>query len=247
MAASPEQILTLIERAFPDNHTQTNPAPERQGSLRALVALAKDLDHHALHIKPHLRLELDVAIETIKGQLDVWAHLGPGGGTNTGISLVPGFQRRSAIQMIHHVAEACKGRPYSRDADRFGFITDAALRDDLAHDMTEVEAALASSRWKSCTVLGGSVIEALLLNQIACTDNPPGNLDKMQLVELIRQAKRRDIIDDEEADLCRLAKGYRNLIHPGKVRSGTPCNRSTSLMVVSVIERLLARFQPQTD
>jgi hypothetical protein len=44
-----------------------------------------------------------------------------------------------------------------------GFVPDTALRESLRRDVSAVNIALANGEWKEATVIGGSVIEALLL------------------------------------------------------------------------------------
>ncbi len=107
-----------------------------------------------------------------------------------------------------------------------------------------------------CAPTAGSVSESLLLwrlqqvgpNQITHSlDNlvangtlskkPDATLEKWDLHKYIVVAKDLKVVTAETATQAMLAKGFRNLIHPGRqLRLGQACNRATALSAVAAVE-----------
>lgn len=110
----------------------------------------------------------------------------------------------------------------------------------------------------------GSVVEALLL--WALQQRAPGevssavddlvkdktlrkasqhDLDKWHLPEYIEVAAHLRVIKSRTADQVRLAKDFRNLIHPGlKARLGQSCDRGTALSAVAAVEHVVRDLSP---
>ena len=71
--------------------------------------------------------------------------------------------------------------------------------------------------------------------------NPGLNLTDWILAELIEVAKELKVIKEGTAVQTKLAKDYRNLIHPGRTqRLGQICDRGTALAAVAALERVIA-------
>jgi hypothetical protein len=119
--------------------------------------------------------------------------------------------------------------------------------------------ALANGEWKAATVLAGSVVEALLLwalHQALAEDcrraitsavakgtlshRPPGELERWDLSEYIAVAEELTTIDVDTATQARLAKNFRNLIHPGRAqRLAQVCDRGTALAALAAVEMVV--------
>lgn len=99
----------------------------------------------------------------------------------------------------------------------FDFITDSDLRASLESDSRELDRCLASEAWKSVHVLSGSVVEAVLVDYFVGIGQENPDPLKMSFHELVIAAHDADVLSDKAADLCSVVKGYRNLIHPGRV------------------------------
>jgi len=113
-----------------------------------------------------------------------------------------------------------------------------------------------------CT--GGSVVEALLLwalqqrkpsdvtsvvaNLVAAKtlkQKPRANIEDWFLPELREVATELKVIKGDSAAQARLAKDYRNLIHPGRTQSlGQVCDRGTALAAVAALERVVTDLKP---
>jgi hypothetical protein len=68
-----------------------------------------------------------------------------------------------SIWALRHALSQCPDSPGSNAGGNLRFIRQKALRDDLHRDLLEAQNALTEGRWKAATVLGGSIIEALLV------------------------------------------------------------------------------------
>jgi len=75
--------------------------------------------------------------------------------------------------------------------------------------------------------------------------NPDNNLENWVLFEYIEVAAELKVISDETATQARLAKDFRNLIHPGRAqRLGQECNRATALSAVAALEHVVNDLSP---
>jgi len=106
--------------------------------------------------------------------------------------------------------------------------------------------------------LAGSVVEALLLwallqqNQvtISATAAKLGlkvspKLEDWGLHQYIEVAAELNVITADTATQCRLAKDFRNLIHPGRAqRLAQVCNRGTALSAVAAVEHVVNDLMP---
>lgn len=113
--------------------------------------------------------------------------------------------------------------------------------------------------FKATTVLAGAAVEALLLWAIrqepiedrdkatrasldngALTTKPKGDLERWGLPELIEVGGELGLISKDAVSQCRLAKDFRNLIHPGRsVRLGQVCNRATALSACAALHHVV--------
>lgn len=67
------------------------------------------------------------------------------------------------------------------------------------------------------------------IDKLARKDRPLGKPEEWRLFQLIKVAEKLHIIKELSAKQCDLARDYRNLVHPGKVRTHQPCDRATAL------------------
>src|SRR5258708_3318961 len=90
----------------------------------------------------------------------------------------------------------------------------------LESDYRELSSAMETKSWKSAHVLAGSIIEAILVDYLAATDYQ-GKKQKdplnMELHDLIPACHQEGILSQRAADLSSVVRGYRKLIHPGRV------------------------------
>jgi hypothetical protein len=105
--------------------------------------------------------------------------------------------------------------------------------------------------------MAGASIEALLhwrLDQLgaalcSAAERAPTSkgrkkdLNDYVLHEYIEVAEDLDVLTAREARMAMLAKGFRNLIHPGRAaRTQERCTRSTALTAVGAMEAIIELF-----
>jgi hypothetical protein len=180
---------------------------------------------------------------------------------------VSGFGNLNPIFLLRDALAKCPDEYPSKATSALLFI-DLGYRDVLRLDISAVNQALSQGEWKAATVLAGSVVEALLLWAIkkkpqaevatvisalvvakTLGKTPPSDLDWWNLSQFMEVALALNLIVDSTAQQVRLAKDFRNLIHPGRsIREKQECNRGTALSAVSAVEHVVTdltqRFLP---
>src|SRR6185312_10967285 len=102
----------------------------------------------------------------------------------------------------------------------FDFISDQQFKASLLADYGEMLKSLESGAWKSVHVLAGSAVEAILVDYLLTTDyqkRKGSDPLKMDLAGAIAACKDEGVLSEKAADLSSVVRGYRNLIHPGRV------------------------------
>jgi hypothetical protein len=144
------------------------------------------------------------------------------------------------------------------------FITDPALRESLQIDISTANSAFSNGEWKASTVLAGSTLEALLLwlleqetdkKKISAAvktlvengkfrGKPSNNHDEWSLHRYIEVAKELKLISDNAATQARLAREFRNFIHPGKSqRLHQRCTRATARSALAAMDHVLQELE----
>lgn len=178
-------------------------------------------------------------------------------GPNVGFS-----NNRYATEVLRDLLNECPDEVVRAGTRDLPFITDPVLRDHLRVDLSSVNATLADGQYKAATVLGGSVIEALLLwglsrktapdrqNFIdqACSTGtlkkqPDSDINNWDLHTFIEVSASGNLIRSDTVQIARVAKNFRNLIHPGRERRlNQSCDRGTALAVASAVEHIITDF-----
>ena len=102
----------------------------------------------------------------------------------------------------------------------FDFINSDEFRVCLERDYQELNGVIEAGCWKAAHVIAGSIVEAILIDYLDSTDFKkrtridPLTLDLSQAIEASVNDK---ILSDKAAGLAHVVRGYRNLIHPGRV------------------------------
>jgi hypothetical protein len=168
------------------------------------------------------------------------------------------------LEIIRRALANCPDESPAPSTSELSFISDVKLRTNLRNDMGAVNRALSNGEWKAATVLAGSAIEALLLWALqqkppaaiasaitalvtAGTFNtkPPGNLEDWNLHQYTEVAAHLGVIKDDTAKQTRLARQFRNFIHPGVAqRLAQKCDRATALSAVAGLEHVVRDLTP---
>jgi len=179
---------------------------------------------------------------------------------------VRGFEQ-NPIWLIRDALASCPDEAPAPGTTELAFIAYADLRESIRLDMSTAHSDLAEGEWKGATVLAGSATEALLLWALqeeekqkagtlgavvaalvgskVLTKNPGGDPEAWGLHEYVEVARHLDLIEDDTAKLIRLAKDFRNLIHPGRAaRLGQKCDRATALGALAAVEAVARDLTP---
>ena len=146
------------------------------------------------------------------------------------------------VAIICDALAKCPDESPSPSTSELSFISDADLRTNLRNDMGAINRALSNGEWKAATVLAGSAIEALLLWGLqsrhaadiptaatALVANktlrkaPDRNPEEWVLNEYIEVAAHVGLIELDTVRAARLAREFRNLIHPRPRHSVAGC------------------------
>jgi len=264
----PSQVVDLIDRLFPqltpgakDRKQWVNLTIERCYSLQSLL-------DHLDQLPPEL-IVLDAgdysifasSVAAIRTVLkNPQAH-----GRSWKVELAPidEFGGLSPIALVRDLLSKCPDEWPLPGMSELTFVSNKTLREGLRNDLGATNRALSNSEWKATTVLAGSVLEALLLqalqnqssttltsavnNTLARNNLLPKNLDPRSLEDrnwnlaaYIEVAAELKLIKEDTANQARLAKDFRNLIHPGAViRLGKGCDRGTALSALAGVELVI--------
>jgi hypothetical protein len=225
-------------------------------TLSAVLELVEQIPDELLTMDKDVYGALIRAKAQIKDALATWIA-----NRTAGHSLHP-FSFHYSLDPLAQIRDAfakCPDESPAPSTSELKFITDADLRTNLRNDVGAINRALANGEWKAATVLAGSAAEALLLWALRqrtpaeittaitaarasgdLTTNPHSNLDKWNLHECIEVSVQLGIIKPNTAKQTRLAKDFRNFIHPGLAqRLGEKCDRATALSAVAGMEHVV--------
>lgn len=255
----PSQAVELIDRAFPwasmqKTDQRSRIMAEHDGVLSAIVSMADAIPADLITLTPQYHSNYMAALWTIRAQLDSWrAH-----GKTGSMERIKGVDTRNPVAVLRECLSQCPDEPAPVTAKDFVYVTDAHLRRNLLSDLAGVSRALSNGEWKAATVLGGSCLEALLLWAVTETKNkdsagfatavkeatartlkqaPPADSEQWVLHQLLEVCLDLGLITASTATQARLAKDFRNLIHPGRaLRLAASCNIGTACAARAALE-----------
>jgi hypothetical protein len=250
----PSQVRELIETTFPFvlSAEQALVTMSSAAELSTIVNLAKQVPDELLTVAGGDHADYTAGIGGIEYTLQLWLRRGDVGG-------LVSARGKSPLVLLHRVLSKCPDALPSPATALLQFVTDAALRDSIRLDVSSADRDFSNGEWKGATVLAGSATEALLLwavqeaerrhagaLQQAVSAVLAAGLLKQKLDsdperwffgEYIEVAFQMKLIKDQTAQQARLAKDFRNLIHPGRAaRLGTKCDKATALSALAALE-----------
>jgi len=258
----PSQVVEFID---------TLRLTERDGNVRLNEVETFDLSSllNLIEQIPDELLAMDATIyasfvhekEHIKDIIENWRH-DQALSRNRYSNMSPA--EKSPLAIIRAALASCPDESSAPSTSEFNFIPDLDLRITLRNDLGYVNRALSNGEWKAATVLAGSIIEALLLWALQehtpaavssaksklitskkLQQPPPSDLEDWGLHQYIEVSEELAIIKSDTAKQTRLAKNFRNLIHPGRSRRlGQACDRATALSAVAGVEHVLRDLTP---
>ncbi len=220
-------------------------AADHSAALSGVIALADQLPPEMLAgLSPEDYAALTVNLAAIRNQLSTWQYADREMRHST-FGPVRGYSNLNPITGVRQMLSKCPNELPAVGPHGLDFIADERFRTILLRDINSTEQALGNNEYKAAVVLGGSVIEAILLWALGGDDGAAlaAALRKLQdagemdtrlsaddltarawgLADFIKLAEKRRILDPTTVKVAEAAKGFRNLIHPGaEVRDQEP-------------------------
>lgn len=244
----PSQVVSLIDQVFPGART----APKflvysgNAATLSAIVGLTSEIPGELITISGDDYVDLVHALESLKNSVAYWKQRG-------GDDPPKYIKDKSPVAIVREMLANCPDQQASPTTSELNFITDVDLRESIRLDLSTASSALHNGEWKASTVLAGSVVEALLLWSIKSNPGPLARLsskpasapEKWMLDDLINVSLTLNLIGPNTATHARLAKDFRNLIHPGRAqRLQQVCDRATALTALAAAELTVRDVSP---
>lgn len=248
----PSQVVNVIDLIFPAVRDNKHFSLYRTHSIHcaAIINMIDKLPQELLVLDRERFSGLVSAIAALETAIQDWRF------RDFPLERTPGLGKQNPVTTIRNILALCPDEFPSEGTTELNFIEDVALRKSLKIDLSATNKALSNGEWKAATVLSGSVLEALLLwsiNQSSqeVIENAVKELvdkailkknhgykpENWSLHSFIEVATKLKIIEDDTAQQAKLAKGFRNLIHPGReIRLRQKCNRGTALAAVAAVE-----------
>jgi hypothetical protein len=261
----PSQVVEYLKTRYPkadspNFYLDIDHAP----IIAHLLSLVESIPAHLLTLQGVAAAEFGEAVSALQIALGRW-----NAGENNYVSKgIPGSRQTHPVVLLRKHLSSLHDEGAEPTTNALSFILDIVFRDSLRRDLGSIDRCIQNGEWKAATVLGGSVVEALLLyglreyekrnnsalqttiqslQQVPGTlqGTPPSNLDQWQLHQLTEVSEAVSLIQKETAAQCRIAKTFRNLIHPGRAaRLAQQCDRGTALSALAAVEHVMRDLTP---
>lgn len=263
----PSQVVDVIDSLFPDAKDEVEGQAKQLNwgdgtRLLAIVELAGQIPEELLVLDSQHYAEYIASLAAIRWYIERWqTSERTSKSYSRELTVIRGLRALGPVALIRQALALCPDEFPSPGTTELAFITDAALRESLRLDISATNKALSNSEWKAATVLAGSLVEALLLwaleefqqqnlaqysaalAQLGRRVDP--DIQKWVLADYIDVTEILGLIKRDTITQCRLAKDFRNLIHPGRaLRLGQVCNRGTALSAVAAVEHVIQDLTP---
>jgi hypothetical protein len=250
----PTLVLAVIDRAFPNiqNNERYDVYSKSAHELQAVARLIDEIPVELLPAAGEDYCNLILGQEALKEAVDRWQ--GPRGGDEP----PRWINGKSPLFLVRKIIADCPDSRPSPSTAQLTFIGDPALEESIRVDISTATSSFNNGEWKASTVMSGSAAEALLLWSIqqkptaaiqsavkAISKKPKGAIEDWGLGNYIDIAEHLKIIEAGTATQARLAKDFRNLIHPGRQqRTGQVCNKAAALSALAAVEHIVEDLSP---
>jgi len=253
----PSQAVAFIDQVLPeakdkpDEHYRLG--NERAGQLRTIVQLANRIPPELLKISGEDYTNFVAGVASLEHILQLWLSQG-------NVDVSQKVLGRHPLVLIRQALVKCPDQSPAPSTTDLLFIRDIELRTSIRSDIGAAYSGLHTGDWKGATVLAGAAAEALLLWGIqnfpandklaeavsslvsAGKVSRPKNMnpEEWNFDQYIEVSLALKIVEEDTATQARLAKGYRNLIHPGRAaRLSKTCDRGTALSAIAAVEHIV--------
>lgn len=117
--------------------------------------------------------------------------------------------------VLTHFRPQAPPAPIQSPRQEFWFISDPALQRQLTTDWREAQDVYQVHGWKSCVVLCGGILEAMLLDALRREGHGPAEAESRELASLVETTRARGILGTGAPPLGLALREFRHLIHPG--------------------------------
>jgi hypothetical protein len=261
----PSEIIKYIDSQYPEvlkelsgKYTTWRLTDYDIARVATVLMMVDSIPKHLIMLKGDDVFVFRETVETIRFAVNLWR----GGDKRHVLGNIPGRGSENAMTILRKHLGSLSDEGAEPTTNELLFITDPEFRESLRRDLGSIDRSIANGEWKAGTVLGGSVIEAFLLYAVQEYDGrshseleaakltllssgilsqpPPSDLNKWGLHVLTEVASAISLIKEETTAQCRIAKDFRNLIHPGKAaRLALECDRGTALSVLAAVEHVI--------
>jgi hypothetical protein len=252
----PSDVVKMADRMFsgmvgaPNTFQQIG--PDEIPRLAALAALVDAVPTELLILNPSDYAGLVAAVGYLRA-------LGEAFQRHTSISLHLSGYDKNPVALIRDAMAQCPDEAPAAGTAALPFISVDDLRESIRGDLSAASNNLSMGEWKPATVLAGSAVEALLLWGLQEQQGRDGQAIVNAIAELRRgkllsqdhlgtNLEGRDwslhgygevaghlkLVTADTLTLVRLARNFRNLIHPARAaRLNQKCDRSTALTALA--------------
>jgi hypothetical protein len=254
----PSQVLQTTDDLFPHAAKNARDAPLSAGhssQLLGILNLLKNVPDELIILTSADYSELVLAESTIEERP---AHRRARGNVGDRAH-VKGVD---AVTVIRRALAKCPDEYPPSATTELLFISDAALRENIRRDLGASNRALNNAEWKAATVLAGAATEALLHWRLQEPSPGPtaiasaltalvaagaiskaaisSNIDRWELNHFIEVAGHPKLLKPDTCSAERLARSFRNLIHPGRAaRLAQTCDRATAYSAIGALKHVI--------
>ena len=157
------------------------------------------------------------------------------------------------LEPLLQILDQYRGEGSHSTTREFPFVSDNDLKEIITRDYRELsQVVFPANAWKSAVVLAGSILEAILQDQLtkdertlaAANQSPSAPRGKelakgeWSLQYMITVCVELGILTEERADCVdQVLRDYRNFVHPKKeVKSAHPCTEAEGFLAVGALD-----------
>jgi len=246
--AVPSQVCDLIAEIFPDLATEQaamgQSGNRRANDVRAVLDLLARIPEELIRLSAKDSALFWANLSALRNE---WEDRNPS--NNQVFSRPIGRAEHTSLFEIKRLLAKCPDEASAPDTTGLKFLPDDLFREGLRTDLSSANSALMNHEYKATAVLGGSVVEALLLwaleqegePKVRATAKgaPKKGLNHWELGPMIEAAHACKLISDVTKQQAELAQNFRNLIHPGRqARLQETCDRGSALGTLAAVEKV---------
>jgi hypothetical protein len=256
----PSDAVSLIEHQFPwviSGGSPSGASYANCASLAGVTDVVEQIPDSLLSFSGVQRSDFLFAISSLRHLVN---RLESGTSSAGGAWPWPTVGNTNVVTRLWMLLKECPDEAVSEATDVLEFMDDTMLRQNLRRDLSSADDALNNGEWKAATVLAGALVESLLLWAIGRRSNVEiGNaitaasliqkpdavkLENWNLAQYIEVAFALNIISESTATQARLAKEFRNLIHPGREkRTRMQCDRGTARTSAAALDLVIREIR----